>query len=271
MLSEKIMQLKEQHLKKGVNTVQIVVAVIVLYFIFPWLISFGESPYKGFIALSKGVEYTGVLETRPSDFGSDLTGIEVTYPNGKTDFIMSDLITDLSQEVFLGKEHTVFIDENGNQFWFIYESLVIIFFSLFVFFFFLRIVLSLLAVIISKLKVGQDNRIIERTNQITLLFKPLTLLFFGFFLYAFSQYRIFGFEDEKEFFFIALYIYAAFTVFVFIRRLMRLKNDVVVKKEQGSYASSRSTEEVDVITPINNDLIKRDKVKYKHQTSRFDR
>ncbi|MEC4112937.1 hypothetical protein VSO92_02280 [Myroides pelagicus] len=267
---------------KKVNPAFIVFAVVAFSMMSSIFESFGMVPFDMTKAMLNGNLYTNILSEERDEYGNLNKGIVVIDADGNEFFLPAYRIGDLTEKGFEGTEVSVFLDDKGNTFWLTYEDLGIVFVSLLLTFFLMRYIFLLALFILSKVNVFDDVVYMRLQSCVKLFLRPLRMMFFIFILLMFYQYRVFSDEEEKDVFTKVMYGYMILTFGILVFRVTKLRK--LTLEGQGASDSThvtsknKATGDRDVVVSvsekgngINNDLIKREKVKYKHATSRYNK
>ncbi|MGS4344834.1 hypothetical protein ACKUSY_04340 [Myroides odoratus] len=265
---------------KKINFISIILVLILLSAGSSWLSSITIIPAQMGRALVTGNLYTGPLERITDEQGNEELGIVITGATGETMSIPAERLDDITLEYFREVDQAVLMDEvSGGTFWLTYEDLLLSYGMLVVGFFIARVAVFLFLYLLYSFALIRNQTTAAIKKGMHFLIKPMRMLALGYILWTFYQYRIFGSEEEAESFSVFLLIYALYFLFVIVKRVLSLRRLVpnqISKEEfqsqakeviQSAYEMTRPETDHQVLH--DNDLIKRKKITFKHQTSRY--
>jgi len=268
--------------KRGnkINFLPIIIVLILLSAGSSWVLSMASVPVQMGQALVTGELYTGRLERVVDERGSVAIGIVGTKLDGNQVFIPAERLEDITHDFFWDVDQAVFLDTEGGTFWLTYEDLILAYIILVLAFLVCRMGLFLGLFVLHAFAIIGNQTAAAIRKGIHLLIKPLRMLLVGYILVVFYQYRIFGSEEEAESFSIFILIFALYFLYVVIRRLVEVRNywAMHTKKDHlmPQAATVSTVEREGIQTGMekqvvqDNDLIKRQKTTFKHQTSRYN-
>jgi|GEM_PF-3986475 len=266
---------------KKINFIPIILVFVLLSAGSSWLTSIATIPLQMGRALVMGELYAGPLERIVDEQGSVYLGIVTTSIEGEAVFIPAERLEDITLDYFREVDQAVLVDEaSGGTFWLTYEDLLLSYGILIVVFFVTRIALFLLLYLLYSFRIMDNQTIATIKKGMHLLIKPLRMLALGYILWTFYQLHIFGSEAESESFSVFVLIYVLYFLFVIGKRLWTIRQVRAIRKpkEESSYQSKEVVNAAYEMTHPktnhqvlhDNDLIKRKRVTFKHQTSRYN-
>lgn len=266
---------------KKINFIPIILVLILLSAGSSWVSSIATIPLQMGRALVTGNLYTGPLERIVDEQGRVHLGIATTQREGEAVFIPAERLEDITLDYFREVDQAVLVDEtSGGTFWLTYEDLLLSYGILLVVFFIARMAVFLLLYLLYSFRIMENQTIATIKKGMHLVIKPMRMLALGYILWTFYQFRIFGSEEEAESFSVFMLIYALYFLFVIGKRLWAFRGVGAIRtpKEASSYQSREvvhaayemTRPETDQQLLHDNDLIKRKKITFKHQTSRYN-
>lgn len=266
---------------KKINFVPIILVLILLSAGSSWISSIATIPLQMGRALVMGKVYTGPLEQIVDEQGRVHLGIVTTEMEGEAVFIPAERLDDITLDYFREVDQAVLVEEaSGGTFWLTYEDLLLSYGMLVVVFFVVRIAVFLLLYLLYSFGLIESPTAAAIKKGMHLLIKPMRMLALGYILWTFYQFRIFGSEEEAESFSVFMLIYALYFLFVIGKRLWTIRRLGAIRtpKEESSYQSKAvvnaayemTRPETDQQVLHDNDLMKRKKITFKHQTSRYN-
>ncbi|WP_353102154.1 hypothetical protein [Myroides odoratus] len=265
---------------KKINFLPIIIVLILLSAGSSWVLSIASLPVQMGHALVTGELYTGRLERVVDERGSVAVGITATGSDGNQVFIPAERLEDITHDFFSDVDQAVFLDAEGGTFWLTYEDLILAYIILVLVFLVCRMALFLTLFVLHAFAIITNQTAAATRKGIHLLIKPLRMLMVGYILVVFYQYRIFGSKEEAESFSIFILIFALYFLYVISRRLMDIRSSWIVQTKKDRLmpqaVTSSSSEKAETPTAMekqvfqDNELIKRQKTTFKHQTSRYN-
>lgn len=265
---------------KKINFLPIIIVLILLSAGSSWVLSIASLPVQMGQALVTGELYTGRLERVVDERGSVAVGITAAGSDGNQVFIPAERLEDITNDFFSDVDQAVFLDAEGGTFWLTYEDLILAYIILVLAFLVCRMGLFLALFVLHAFAIIRSQTAATIRKGIHLLIKPLRMLMVGYILVVFYQYRIFGSEEEAESFSIFILIFALYFLYVISRRLIDIRSYWIVQTKKDRLmpptTTGSSSEKAETPTVIekqvfqDNELIKRQKTTFKHQTSRYN-
>ncbi|WP_410879519.1 hypothetical protein [Myroides sp. DW712] len=265
---------------KKINFIPIILVLILLSAGSSWLSSIAIIPTQMGRALVASELYTGPLERITDEQGNVQLGIVTTGATGEAMLIPAERLDDITLEYFREVNQAVLVDEaSGGTFWLTYEDLLLSYGILVVVFFVARIAVFLVLYLLHTFALIGNQTATAIKKSLHLLIKPMRMLALGYVLWTFYQFRIFGSEEEAELFSVFMLIYALYFLFVIGKRLWAIRHLGAFRSpiEESAYQTKKvvhsayetTRPETDQQVLHDNDLIKRKKITFKHQTSRY--
>lgn len=265
---------------KKINFIPVILAIILLSAGSSWVSSIATIPLQMGQALLSGKLYTGPLERIVDEQGSVHLGIATTDME-EVVFIPAERLEDITLDYFRSVDQAVLVDEtSGGTFWLTYEDLLLSYGILVAVFFVARIAVFLFLYLLHAFALIGNQTTAAIKKGMHLVLKPMRMLALGYILWTFYQFRIFGSEKEVESFSVFMLIYVLYFLFVIGKRLWALRRLGAIRtpEEETSYQSRAMVNATDEMTRPetdqqvlhDNDLIKRQKITFKHQTSRHN-